>query len=164
MLDLIKKRRSIREYTDQKVTDSDVKIMLEAAMAAPSANNSQPWEFVVVRSEELRQQLAKMKTWSYMCAGASVVFAVCGDKKRSRHWIEDTSAATENLLLAAASLDLGAVWIAVYPEPEYEAHVRNLLDIPATLNVLCLVAVGHPAESKPPRTQYDESRVHYDGF
>jgi nitroreductase len=164
MLDLIKKRRSIREYTGQTVSDSDVKTMLEAAMAAPSANNSQPWEFVVVRSQELRQQLAKMKTWSYMCAGASVVFAVCGDEKRSRHWIEDTSAATENLLLAAASLDLGAVWIAVYPQPEYEEHVRNLLGIPDALHVLCLVAVGHPAESKPPRTQYDESRVHYDGF
>ena len=164
MLDLIKKRRSIREYTNQMVTDSDVKTMLEAAMAAPSANNSQPWDFIVVRSEELRQQLAKMKTWSYMCAGASVVFAVCGDEKRSRHWVEDTSAATENLLLAAAGLDLGAVWIAVYPQPEYEEHVRNLLGIPDTLRVLCLVAVGHPAESKPPRTQYDESKVHYDVF
>jgi nitroreductase len=164
MLDLIKKRRSIREYADQKITDSDVKIVLEAAMAAPSANNSQPWEFVVVRSAELRQQLAKMKTWSYMCAGAPVVFAVCGDEKRSRHWVEDTSAATENLLLAAASLDLGAVWIAVYPQPEHEEYVRNLLGIPDTLHVLCLVAVGHPAESKPPRTQYDESRIHYDRF
>ena len=164
MLDLIKKRRSIREYTNQMVTDSDVKTMLEAAMAAPSANNSQPWDFIVVRSEELRQQLANMITWSYMCAGASVVFAVCGDEKRSRHWVEDTSAATENLLLAAAGLDLGAVWIAVYPQPEYEEHVRNLLGIPDTLHVLCLVAVGHPAESKPPRTQYDESKVHYDGF
>ena len=153
-----------REYTDQTVSDSDVKTMLEAAMAAPSANNSQPWEFVVVRNAELRQQLAKMKTWSYMCAGASVVVAVCGDEKRSRHWVKDTSAATENLLLAAAGLDLGAVWIAVHPQPEYEEHVRNLLGIPDALNVLCLVAVGHPAESKPPRTQYDESRVHYDRY
>jgi nitroreductase len=164
VLDLIKKRRSIRDYTHEPVSDAAVKTMLEAAMAAPSANNSQSWEFVVVRREDLRQQLAKMKTWSYMCAGASVVFAVCGNKRHSRYWVENTSAATENLLLAAASLNLGAVWIAVYPEQEYEEYVRNLLSIPDELHILCLVAVGHPAETKPPRTQYDESKVHYDGY
>jgi nitroreductase len=164
VLDLIKKRRSIREYTDESISDADVKTMLEAAMAAPSANNSQSWEFIVVRKEDLRQQLAKMKTWSSMCAGASVVFVVCGNQGHSRHWVEDSSAATENLLLAAAGLNLGAVWIAVYPEQEYEEYVRNLLSIPDELHVLCLVAVGHPAENKPPRTQYDESKVHYDGY
>ena len=84
MLDLIKKRRSIRKYTDESISDTDVKTMLEAAMAAPSANNSQSWEFIVVRKEDLRQRLAKMKTWSYMCAGASVVFAVCGNERHSR--------------------------------------------------------------------------------
>jgi nitroreductase len=146
VLDLIKKRRSIREYTDEAVSDAAVKTMLEAAMAAPSANNSKSWEFVVVRRGDLRQQLARMKTWSSMCAGASVVFVVCGNQGHSRHWVENTSAATENLLLTAASLDLGAVWIAVYPDREYE------------------VAVGHPAETKPPRTQYDASKVHYDGY
>lgn len=164
MLDLIKKRRSIREYTDEPVSDADVKTLLEAAMAAPSANNSQPWEFVVVRRQDLRQQLAKMKTWSTMCAAAPLVLAMCASAARSRHWVEDTSAATQNLLLAAAGLELGAVWIAVYPEPEYEAYVRNLLGIPKELHVLCLVAVGHPAETKPPRTQYDEGKVHYDGY
>jgi nitroreductase len=164
VLDLIKKRRSIREYAADPVSDADVQAMLEAAMAAPSASNLKPWEFIVVRKEDLRQQLAKMKTWSYMCAAAPVVFAICGDEGRSRHWVEDTSAATENLLLAAAGLGLGAVWIAVYPEQEYEEYVRNLLSIPDELRVLCLVAVGHPAETKPPRTQYDESKVHYDGY
>ena len=123
-----------------------------------------PWNFIVVRNEDLRQQLAKMKTWSYMCAGASVVFVVCGNQRHSRHWVEDTSAATENLLLAAAGLDLGAVWIVVYPDQEYEAFVRNLMSIPNELHVLCLVAVGHPAETKPARTQYDESKVHYDRY
>jgi nitroreductase len=103
VLDLIKKRRSIREYTHEPISDADIQTLLEAAMAAPSANNSQPWEFIVVRKEDQRQQLAKMKTWSYMCAGASVVFVVCGNQGHSRHWVEDTSAATENLLLAAAS-------------------------------------------------------------
>jgi nitroreductase len=164
MLDLIKKRRSIREYTEEPVSDTDVKVLLEAAMAAPSASNRQPWEFIVVRREDYRQKLAEMKTWSYMCAGASVVFVVCGDEGRAPHWIEDTSAATQNLLLAAANLDLGAVWIAVYPSQDYEDYVRELLNIPKKLRILCLVAVGHPAESKPPHTKYDESKVHYDGY
>jgi nitroreductase len=164
MLNLIKKRRSIRKYSDEPISDADIKVLLEAAMAAPSANNLRPWEFVVVRREDFRRQLAEMKTWSYMCADAPVVFVVCGDEQRSRHWVEDTSAATENLLLAAAGLDLGAVWVAVYPEQQYEEHVRNMLGIPPELRVLCLAPVGHPAESKPPHTKYDESKVHYDGY
>lgn len=164
MLELIKKRRSIRRYTGEPVSDADVKALLEAAMAAPSADNIQPWEFVVVREEGLRQRLAQTHPWSRMCAGAPVVFVVCGHGRRSDHWVEDTSAATENLLLASAGLDLGAVWVMVYPQPRYEEHVRNVLSIPRGLRVLCLVPVGHPAESKPPHTKYDESKIHYDGY
>jgi nitroreductase len=105
-----------------------------------------------------------MKTWSFMCAAAPVVFVVLGNESRSAHWVEDTSAATENILLAAAGLGLGAVWVAVYPNQEHEDYVRALLNVPEELRILCLVPVGHPAESKPPRTQYDESRVHYDRY
>jgi nitroreductase len=164
MLELIKRRRSIRRYTDEAVSDADVAALLEAAMAAPSADNLQPWEFVVVRDEGLRQQLAETHPWSRMCADAPVVFVVCGHERRSGHWVEDTSAATENLLLAAAGLDLGAVWVGVYPQSGYEKHVRRMLSIPRELRVLCLVPVGHPGESKLPHTKYDERKVHYDGY
>ena len=164
MLDLIKKRRSIRKYTDEPVTDEQVRILLEAAMAAPSGDNLQPWEFVVVRDPQLRQRLAQTHPWSRMCAQAPVVFVVCGHESRSSHWVEDTSAATENLLLAAAGLGLGAVWVGVYPNKGNEDHVRQVLGVPSHLRVLCLVPVGHPAESKPPRTQYDERKVHYDRY
>ena len=164
MLDLIKKRRSIRAYTDEPVSDAEVKVLLEAAMAAPSANNLRPWEFVVVLKDGLRQRLAKVHPWSQMCAGAPVVFVICGDERRSDHWVGDTSAATENLLLAAVALDLGAVWVGIYPRPQRETHVRSVLGIPQGLRVLCLVPVGHPAESKPPHTKYDEGKVHYDRY
>ncbi len=164
MLDLIKKRRSIRKYTNEPVSDADVKVLLEAAMAAPSADNIQPWEFVVVREETLRRQLAETHPWSRMCASAPVVFVICGDERRSGHWVEDTSATTENLLLAAAGLDLGAVWVGVYPQSGYEKHVRDVLGIPRQLRVLCLVPVGHPAESKPPHTKYNERKVHHDRY
>ena len=164
MLDLIEKRRSIRAYTHDSVSDTDVKTLLEAAMAAPSAHNTQPWEFIVVRREDLRQQLAGTHQWSDMCAAAPVVFVVCGHARHSDHWVEDTSAATENLLLAVTGLDLGAVWIGIYPRTQHEAQVREVLGIPDEVRVLCLVAVGHPAETKPPHTKYDERKVHYDGY
>jgi nitroreductase len=164
MLDFIKKRRSIRQYTAESVSDADIRTILEAAMAAPSANNSQPWEFIVVREKDLRQRLAETHRWSYMCADAPLVFVVCGRPGHSDHWVEDTSAATQNLLLGVAGLDLGAVWIGIYPRLEREEHVKKTLGIPGELRVLCLVAAGHPAETKSPRTQYDESKVHYDEY
>ena len=162
MLDMIKKRRSIRKYTGQAVTDEQIRQILEAAMAAPSGSNIQSWEFMVVRDPDLKKQLAQTHTWSSMAADAAVVFVVCGDERASHHWVEDTSAATENLLLAATALDLGAVWVGIHPNDDREVHLREVLDIPEGIRVLCLVPVGHPAESKPPRTQYQESKVHYE--
>ncbi len=164
MLDMIKKRRSIRKYTDQPVTDEQIRQLLEAAMAAPSASNIQPWEFVVVRDPDLKRQLAQTHTWSYMAADAAAVFVVCGNERASHHWVEDASAATENLLLAVTALGLGAVWVGIYPGADREAHVRQALAIPEEIRVLCLVPVGHPAESKSPRTQYKESKVHHEGW
>jgi len=87
-----------------------------------------------------------------------------GDERRSGAWIEDASAATENLLLAATALGLGAVWVGVHRDPRNEEYVRWVLGIPQELHVLCLVLVGHPAESKPPHTKYDESKIHYDRY
>ena len=162
MLSTIKKRRSIRRYTDQPVTDEQIRQLLEAAMAAPSADNIQPWEFVVVRDPALKGELARTHPWSDMAADAAVVFVVCANERASHHWVEDASAATENLLLAATALGLGAVWVAVYPDASREAYVRRVLGIPEEMRVLCLVPVGHPAESKPPRTKYKESKVHYE--
>ncbi len=164
MLDVMKKRRSIRAYTDREVTDEQVRYILEAAMAAPSGNNRQPWEFVVIRERGLKKDLARTHSWSYMAEDASVVFAVCGNEGASRHWIEDTSAATQNMLLTVTALGLGAVWVGVYPDSARETYVRQVLGIPDHLRVLCLVPVGYPAESKPPRTQYDERKIHYDKY
>jgi len=162
--ELILKRRSIRAYTGAPVAEDQVHALLQAAMAAPSANDARPWAFIVVREPARRSALAQTHRWAKMCAGAPVVIAVVGDPAASNHWVEDCSAATENLLLAAAGLDLGAVWVAVYPREQLEVYVRQELGIPDRLRVLCLVPVGHPAETKPPRTRYDESRVHHESF
>ena len=162
MLDMIKKRRSIRKYTGQAVTDEQIRQILEAAMAAPSGSNIQSWEFMVVRDPDLKKQLAQTHTWSSMAADAAVVFVVCGNERASHHWVKDASAATENLLLAATALNLGGVWVGIHPDADREAHLRKVLALPEGIRVLCLVPVGHPAESKPSRTQYKESKVHYD--
>ena len=164
MLEMIKKRRSIRKYTAQAVTDEQIRQLLEAAMAAPSGSNIQSWEFVAVRDPVLKRQLAQTHTWSHMAADATAVFVVCGNERASHHWIADASAATQNLLLAATALGLGAVWVGIYPGADREARVRQTLAVPEEIRVLCLVPVGHPAESKPPRTQYKESKVHYEGW
>jgi nitroreductase len=164
MIDLIKSRRSIRQYTNQPVTDEQVRLLLEAAMAAPSGSALDPWHFIVVRNAETRAKLAATHTFSDMCTRAPIVVAICGDEKISHHWIADSAAATENLLLAATSLGLGAVWVGIYPRAERESYVRQVLGVPDNVRILCLVPVGHPAEEKPPRTRYNPQRVHEEKF
>ncbi len=157
-------RRSIREYTPEPVSDADVQALLEAAMAAPSARNSKPWHFIVVRERETLNRLAKSHQFADPLERASLGLVVCGVPAESEYWEQDTSAATENILLAATALGLGAVWMGIHPRPDREAYVRRVLGIPATVTPLNLIAVGHPAEEKPPRTQFDPARVHYERF
>lgn len=164
ILDLIMNRRSIRRYSQEQVSENKVEDLLRAAMAAPSASNKKPWSFVVVRNPEKLALLSKVHKYSDMCARAALVIVVLGDPEISSFWVEDCSAATENLLLAASGLGLGSVWVAIHPEAEDEASVRSILQIPDRLRVLCLLPVGYPAESKPPRTQFDPERVHLDSY
>lgn len=167
MLDLIMKRRSIRKYTSEKVSDNQITDILKAAMAAPSASNLRPCEFIVVKDEAMKKKLADVHPYAKMCAGASCVIVVIGDKSNPK-WIEDGSAATENILLMVASLNLGAVWVDVrgckYGGVDDETSVRKVLGIPDSYGVLCMIPIGHPAEGKPPRTQYDPNKIHYDKF
>jgi nitroreductase len=164
MHDLIRARRSIRSYTTDPVDDDQIQTLLEAAMAAPSASNRQPWEFIVVRDATLRQSLSQVHPWAKMAASAPLVVVVCGRPDVSRHWIEDCSAATQNLLLAVTALGLGAVWVAVYPDADRQAEARRILSIPESVQVLCLVPVGHPTETRPRHSKYDPAKVHYGSF
>lgn len=164
MLGAIERRRSIRQYTREAVTDDQVRTLLEAAMAAPSARGLDPWEFIVVRDAELRRQLAQVHRFASMAADAPVVIVVCGNERLSDHWVEDCSAATENLLLQATDMGLGGVWVAAYPRVEREQRIRQLLGVPPSLRVLCLVPVGHPAEQKPPRTRFDPAKIHWERY
>ena len=155
-------RRSIREYTAEEVSEKDIKTMLEAAMAAPSASNRKPWHFIAVTDRQLLDNLARIHPHGKMLFKAPLCVVVCGDTKISAgSWVQDCSAATENLLLAATALGLGAVWLGVYPREERVDPIRKVLNIPETIVPLNLISIGHPAEEKEPRTQYDEQRVHH---
>jgi len=158
---MILARRSIRKYTAEPVGDADVEVLLEAAMAAPSASNLKPWHFVVVTERQTLDELAEAHPYGKMLFEAPLCIAVCGDTALSDYWVQDCAAATENLLLAAVALDLGAVWLGVHPREERVAFVREILGIPQGVVPLNLLSIGHPAESKKPRTQYDGARVHH---
>ncbi len=157
-------RRSTRAYTEQPVSEADIRGLLEAGMAAPSANNHRPWQFVVVRDRDSLRRLAEMHPYGKMLAGAALAIAVCGDPSASDWWVQDCAAATENILVAAAGLGLGSVWLGCHGRPQREEVVRGLLGVPEPLRVLSLISLGHPAERKQPRTQYDEARVHWERY
>ena len=162
MLDLIKRRRSIRKFTAQDVGEEQVQALLEAAFAAPTAHNRRPLQFIVVRRLDLREMLAETHEYAGACRSAPVVIVVCAEPSKSPHCLADACVAAENILLAAVGLGLGAVWVAAYPYDEHQVFVRGVLEIPDELAVICLLPVGHPVERKPPRTGYDPARVHRD--
>ena len=167
-LDFILSRRSIRRFTAEKSSENQIRLLLEAAMAAPTALNLQPWHFVVVQDPEKLAELRKILPFGKMAAPLAI--SVCGNlgsvKKlvTERFWVQDCSAATENLLLAANALGLGAVWCGVHPINRLESSVRKILRMPETVIPLNIVYVGHPAEEKPARTQYDEAKISHNLF
>jgi len=154
-------RRSIRTYTSEPVTDVQVETLLQAAMAAPSAGDRQPWHLIVVRDAATRAALAQAHPYAGMLAQSPVCIVPCGDPAiDALFWVQDLSAATENILMAATALGLGTVWCGVHPREDRAAAVREILGIPKAIIPLCLIAVGHPDEDKEPRTQYNAARVH----
>jgi len=160
-LDVIFTRRSIRQYTDEPVTEEQVKTLLEAGMNAPSANNRQPWHFIVVDAREHLNAIMEVHPYSAMLSQAPLAVVVCADVTRSeRYWQQDCAAATENILLAARALGLGSVWLGVYPKEDRTEGITGLFNLPEHIRPLCVIAVGHPAEEAGRVDRYDPSKVH----
>ncbi len=163
--DVMLKRRSIRKYLDKAVCEQDVQVMLEAAMAAPSGHNAQPWHFVVINDRATLDHLAGVHKYAKMLEGAPLCIAVCGQEeingRRSTLWDQDCSAATQNILLAATELGLGSVWLGIYPNEAPCAYVAETLNIPDDITPFGLIVIGHPAEEKEARSQFDAGKVHY---
>ncbi|NPV09947.1 MAG: nitroreductase family protein [Anaerolineae bacterium] len=162
VLQTILARRSIRRYTGEAVSRDQIEAMLDAAMAAPSGNGVRPWVIVVVQDEGQRRRLSQVHRYARMVSEAPVAFAMCADPEDTQFWVDDCSAATENILLAAQAMGLGGVWIGIYQRQEYQEKVREILRLPSNLAVHCLIAVGHPDESKPPHGRYSPEAVYWD--
>lgn len=140
-IESIAKRRSIRNFTGDPIPLSDLEKIVNAARLAPSGNNQQPWDFIVVTDGSIRQHLSKAASWS---ANASAIIVVVLDPS-SKYWIEDGSAAIENILLAATDLGYGSCWLQGNAKP-HEAEFKLLLNIPEHLRILSLVPIGVPVE------------------
>jgi nitroreductase len=168
ILDVIFSRRSIRAYQDRKVEREILVKLLQAAMAAPTAANAQPWEFIVVDEADSLEKLKENLPFGKYNTPSAIV--VCGNPNLANNsagkmfWVQDCSAAVENILIAAAGMELGTVWIGIFPLESRVEAVRKVLNIPEDVTPLGAIYVGYPAEHKEPRTQYDEHRVHWQTY
>ena len=167
-LDFIFSRRSIRRFTGEKVSEIHIKLLLQAAMAAPTAMNMQPWHFVVIDDPGKLADLRSILPFGKMQAPLAI--SVCGNLRSAkklvteRYWVQDCSAATENLLLAANALGLGAVWCGVHPINRIESAISSSLNLPTHVIPLNVVFIGHPSEKKLARTQYDPAKISHNLF
>jgi len=162
-------RRSHRRFTDEPVTREEIQQLLRAAMAAPSAANSQDWAFVVIDDKEIFTQIQEVHEYSSPLNTAPLAILVCGDLHRLKApgewWVQDCSAATQNILLEAVSLGLGTVWMGVYPYEHRWKPISRILNLPDHLIPMALIAVGHSAETgKDPIDRYDAEQVWYNRF
>lgn len=163
--EVLLKRRSIRKFTNQKIEKEIIEELLIAAMSGPSACNRCPWEFYVITDKDKLLELKDASRFTKMDAPLAIV--VCGNLSRalpvqlSSYWIQDCSAATENILLRATDLGLGTVWCGIHPQKRAEKRVSEILDLNSKWIPLNIIWIGYPAENPEERTQYDSKRVHY---
>ncbi|MFA6805752.1 MAG: nitroreductase family protein [Candidatus Methanomethylophilaceae archaeon] len=158
-------RRSIRKYQEKKVSGDVIKKLLHAAMQAPSANNEQPWEFIVVNNKGTLLKISEILPNAGMVKDAAVAIVICGDLEKEvakGRWVQDCSAATENLLLEVVHQGLGAVWTSVHPNKGKEEALRKLFNLPNNVIPLSIIPVGYPAEEKEYENRFKEERVHYE--
>lgn len=170
VIDNIMTRTSIRRYTDEPISPKDVETLLRAGMAAPTAVNAQPWHFVAITDKAKLTELAATNRHGRMIEEAALAIVVCGDMdkamqgKGQAYWIQDCSAATENILLAAHGLGLGAVWTGLYPMDERVTAVAAVLKLPENLVPLCTIVIGHPAESPTPKDKWKPENISYNEY
>ena len=168
-IDNILTRTSVRQFTGEPLSQTQIDTLLQCAMAAPSAINKQPWAFIVITDTALLQRIGNEMPNSRCQNHPGCAFVPCGDLTKAipdlpDFWVNDVSAATENLLLAAHAMGLGAVWTGVHPSAERVAQVQSILGLPDHIIPLCIVPVGYPAETPAVKNKYSVSNVHYNGW
>lgn len=169
-LECILTRTSVRQYQpDRTISRDTVETLLRAAMSAPTAVNKQPWAFIALDDRAALDSLAQVLPYARMLTKAPLAIVTCGDLSKAidgedadkGFWIQDVSAATENLLLAAHAMGLGAVWTGVYPDAERVKDVQERLDLPANVIPLAVVPVGYPTGPQKPKEKWDPANVHF---
>ena len=155
VLENILSRKSVRDFIGKKVENEKITILLKAGMAAPSGRDLRPWELIVIQNRS---------TLASMAAELPYAKIVCGDSIRSSYWYLDCSAVSENILLAAESLGLGAVWTAAYPYEDRISTVRKYTNIPENIIPLCVIPIGYPNGTQSPKNKFDEKKIHYEKF
>lgn len=166
-LEVIRTRRSVRQFQSghKLLSEEQLNIILEAGMLAPSAGNQQPWHFIVVKDRELLQGIPTVHPYAKMCNEASLALIVCGDHTKEKHkgfWVQDCSAATQNILLAIRALGLGAVWVGVFPREERVSQLKTFLNIPTHLTPLCIIPIGYPTLEQQKIERFDLRCVSFD--
>ncbi len=161
MIEAIKKRRSVRKYLNQDISEDQLKEILTAAMYAPSANAIYPWDLIVVRRSETKELLSKTTPWSAHAKDAAVVIVVVGNEEESPDWVEDCAIVAEHIWLAAAEQNLSSCWIQIRGNDNAEKDVKELLNIPQKYRVLCLMPIGAPTQEPEEHgeTDFNKSRV-----
>ena len=163
-------RVSVRNFTGEKISDEQIETLLRAGMAAPSAINKQPWAFVVIKDEAILAKLGEALPYSRCSNKPAIAIIPCGDLSKAipgemaGFWINDVSAATENILLAAHAMGLGAVWTGLHPDMNRAKMVQEMLDMPEHIIPLCIVPVGIPAESPEVKDKFNTDNIHYNAW
>ena len=168
-METIYKRRSVRKYTETPVTDAQVKQIIRSGMAAPSAKNSQEWVFIVLREPEIYKTFSEVHVNAFAMKTAQAAILVCADLSKEQDpgqgwWIQDCSAAMENMLLEATDLGLGSLWLGVHPKPERIACLKEVCKLPEGIEPLGIVALGEPTKDRPAIDRYLEAQVFLDTY
>ncbi len=167
-LEVIHNRKSVRNFTDEPVTKEQLETIVKAGMAAPSARNLQPWAFVVVTERQKLDDLANALPYAKMLLQAQAAIVVCGDMNKaatevdSAYWVQDCSAATQNILLAVEALKLGAVWTATFPYQERMNPVIEILSLPDNIRPLNVIPIGLPTGEDKPKNKWKPENVHWE--
>ena len=164
-LSVIHNRKSVRNFTGESVTQNEIDILLKAAMAAPSAVNCQPWEFIIVTDRKTLDKLGDVLTYAKMIFKAGAAIIVCGvpakaHKQMEEYAVIDYTLSSQNILLAAEAIGLGALWTAAYPYPDRMKSVSSILEIPPDVIPLNVIPLGHPTGEDKPKEKFNSRKIH----
>jgi len=168
-MDAIFTRTSVRKYTDEKVSEEQIELLLKAAMAAPSAKNAQPWEFIVIQDRETLSAITEFHPYSFMLKHAPLAIVVLADTNKEipdlrglDYWVQDCAAATQNIMLQATDMGLGSVWLGVFPREQIVKPLGDLLKVPSNIVPFSIISIGHPEGELRPKDKFDKKKIHYE--